>query len=73
MIEWSSHDVDIDHRISLLPQGGANCYRWEFANWRKILQIDGQRIFQAETCMFSRLKVPNIFAKRFVIEYLNCE
>ncbi len=40
MIEWSSHDV-YDHRVSLLPQGGANCYRWEFANWRKILQIDG--------------------------------
>jgi hypothetical protein len=40
ILEWSSHDV-YDHQGSLVSQAGANCYRWEFANWRKILQIDG--------------------------------
>ena len=40
MIEWSSHDV-YDHRVSKLPQDGANCDRWKFAIWGKFLQMDG--------------------------------
>jgi hypothetical protein len=40
IIEWSSHDVYED-RVSLLPYDGANCDRWEFANWRKLQQMVG--------------------------------